>query len=155
MAYRSQTLFALAGLVTALWLTGCTRGPAHCSVCDRHECKAMAFRVTMSMGRKVETCCVRCGMHFLAANSAARDAEATDFSTGHWIDATKAVYVVGSDAPGCAMAETRRDAQGCCMMKDYDRCLPSTLAFAAREAAAGFQRQHGGTIQTWQELLKH
>jgi hypothetical protein len=148
MEYRSQIISLLC---VTLLLAGCGRGAKVCAVCQREECKAMAFRVTMPFG-KVETCCARCGLRYLHANSAASEVAATDFATGHWIDATKATYVSGSDARGCAMPATRRDAQGCCMYVAYDRCLPSVVAFADRAAAVEFQKQHGGDVQTFAEL---
>jgi len=47
--------------------------------------------------------------------------EATDFATGHWVDATHAVYVSDSDMHPCGEMNTMRDPQGCCLMKTYDR----------------------------------
>jgi hypothetical protein len=131
---------------------GCQRGPAHCAVCDRAECQAVAFRVTLPAGRKVETCCARCGLHYLNANSAATRAEATDFPTGHWMDAGAAYYVSGSDVHPCASMKTQRDAQGCCVFKGYDRCLPSLVAFANEADARSFARQNGGTVTDWKTL---
>ena len=151
MAHRSQTFLLVLSLLT---IVGCHRGPAHCRVCDRDECKGLVFRIKMPAGQTVETCCPRCGLHFLASNSTAQGAEATDFATGQWLDASKASYVSGSDVKACAMPETRRDAQGCCAFKGYDRCLPSLIAFANTTNAQAFARQHGGTIQTWPELLR-
>ena len=124
-----------------------------CAVCQRDECKAMAFRITLESGKTLETCCPRCGLHCLAGvKTAPRQVQATDFSSGKWIDARQAVYVSGSDAPGCAKPETRRDAQGCCMMKAYDRCLPSLVAFADKAVAVDFQKQHGGEVMAFQQL---
>lgn len=118
-----------------------------CAVCQRGECKAMAFRMTLDNGKTVETCCPRCGLHYLETNKQqARTFEATDFATGHWLDATKVVFVSGSDMRPCAMPESKRDAQGCCMYLQYDRCLPSLVAFADKNAAVEFQKQHGGDV---------
>jgi nitrous oxide reductase accessory protein NosL len=150
MAQRSQTL---ALLFVALLLAGCDRGAKVCAVCQRDECKAMAFRVTLENGKTVETCCPRCGMHYVEAmKQPARSLEATDFTTGHWVDATKATFVSGSDMKGCAMPAAQRDAQGCCMYMAYDRCLPSLVAFADKPAAMEFQKQHGGDVQSFAEL---
>jgi nitrous oxide reductase accessory protein NosL len=72
--------------------------------------------------------------------------EATDFATGNWVEATHAVYVSDSDVHPCATLEARRDPQGCCMAKTYDRCLPSLVAFATKDQAAVFQKDHGGQL---------
>ena len=149
MEYRFQ-IFALVCFLMA----GCSRGPKVCEVCHRDECKAMAFRITLESGKTVETCCPRCGMHYLeSTRQAPRRLEVTDFATGHWMEATQAVFVSGSDFHGCAMPETRRDAQGCCLMKAYDRCLPSLVVFADKSVAVEFQKQHGGELLASQELL--
>ena len=34
----------------------------------------------------------------------------------------------------------------------WDRCLPSILAFASRASADAFHAQHGGTLRSFQEL---
>jgi hypothetical protein len=74
--------------------------------------------------------------------------EATDYASDRWIEATKAMYVSGSDVSHCGTEEARRDAYGCCAIKDYDRCLPSLMAFATLDATQAFQKQHGGSPVT-------
>jgi nitrous oxide reductase accessory protein NosL len=150
MEHRIQII---ALIFVTLLLAGCSRGAKVCAVCQRDECKAMAFRITLDSGKVIETCCPRCGLHYLEASKhRPRRLEATDFATGHWMDAVQAAFVSGSDFPGCAIPEARRDAQGCCMMKDYDRCLPSLVAFTDRAAAVGFQNQHGGQLLALAEI---
>ena len=150
MERRTQALVLV--LITLL-LGSCGRGEKVCAVCQRDECKAMAFRIALDNGKTVETCCPRCGMHYLeTSKQQPRRLEATDFATGNWIDASTATFVSDSDVRGCAPMETRRDAQGCCMMKEYDRCLPSLVAFADRTAAFGFQKKHGGQVLAFAEI---
>lgn len=151
MAQRSQTIV----LIFLAWLlVGCSRGAKMCAVCQRAECKAMAFRVTLENGKVIETCCPRCGLHYVAVNKQrAREFDATDFATGHWMDATKAIYVEGSDWSPCSNLETRREGEGgCCLMKTYDRCLPSLVAFANRGEATVFREKHSGQLIAWQEI---
>ncbi|MCG3150132.1 MAG: hypothetical protein PCFJNLEI_03610 [Verrucomicrobiae bacterium] len=138
----------------AVAFVGCQRGPSQCSVCEREECKGLTFRITLPAKKTVETCCARCGLHYLAGSSAAQKAEATDFSTGKWIDATTASYVSGSDVHPCATVNAQRDAQGCCVFKGYDRCLPSLVAFAKDTDAQAFARQRGGEVVTWVQLRR-
>jgi hypothetical protein len=151
MEQRSQTIALILGI--ALLLAGCSRGTKVCAVCHRDECKAMAFRIQLESGKMVETCCPRCGVHYVETmKPAASGYEATDFATGRWIDAAKATFVSGSDMKGCAMPAAQRDAQGCCMYVAYDRCLPSLVAFADRPAAVEFQKSHGGDLMAFAEL---
>lgn len=139
----------------AVIAVGCRRSPRACAVCDRAECKGMAFRVTLENGKVVETCCPRCAVHYLESNhQQARKMEATDFATGHWMEATNAIYVSDSDVHPCAELQTLRDPQGCCMLKTYDRCLPSLVAFAANDQASAFQKGHGGQLVAFQEISK-
>jgi hypothetical protein len=140
-------------LVVAVALAGCGRGPQTCPVCQRAECKGMAFRMTLANGKTIETCCPRCGLvHLRNRGLTAKTMEATDYTDGRWIDATKAVYVSGSDVSHCAATEARRDAFGCCAIKGYDRCLPSLIAFHDKESAAAFQKQHGGQLVAFSDI---
>ena len=132
---------------------GCSRSPQMCAVCQRAECKGMAFRVILEDGKVVETCCPRCGLHYLeSTHQQARKMEATDFATGNWVDAATAIYVSDSDMHPCAELQTLRDPQGCCLLKTYDRCLPSLVAFAAKDQAVTFQKSHGGQIVSFQAV---
>ena len=109
--------------------------------------------MTLANGKTVQTCCPRCGLHYLNINhQTAKTLQATDYTSGQWIDATKALYVSGSDVSHCGMVDVHRDAYGCCAIKDYDRCLPSLIAFVTLDAAQAFQKQHGGSLVTFAQL---
>lgn len=138
----------------AVVAAGCSKSPRMCAVCNREECTGLAFRVTLENGKVVETCCARCGLHYLEGNHLrARRMEATDFATGRWVDAANAMYVSGSDMHPCAEVQSIRDPQGCCMMKTYDRCLPSLVAFATKDQATAFQKSHGGQLVGFQVVV--
>jgi hypothetical protein len=144
---------AMALILCVAFVAGCSKSPRMCAVCEREECKGLAFRVTLENGKVVETCCPRCALHYLENNhQQARKMEATDFATGKWVDATRAVYVSDSDVHPCAELNAMRDPQGCCLMKTYDRCLPGLVAFAAKDQAATFQKDHGGQLVAFQEI---
>lgn len=135
-------------------VAGCGRPGEFCQVCQREECTGLAFRVTLEDGRRVQTCCPRCGLHYLkTANAPARQIQASDFGSGKWIDAKTALYVEDSDVSHCAGKEVRRDQFGCCYYKGFDRCLPSLIAFADAEAAAKFQQRHGGKLVRFEKLI--
>jgi hypothetical protein len=144
---------AWALILCVAFVVGCSKSPRMCAVCGREECKGMAFRVTLENGKVVETCCPRCGLHYLTDNHLqARKLEATDFATGNWVDATKAVYISDSDMHPCTEMGSLRDPQGCCLMKTYDRCLPSLVAFVGKDEAAPFQKNHGGQLVGFQAI---
>jgi len=133
-----------------LLAAGCNHRPKSCQVCQRAECKGIAFRVTTNAGKTIETCCPRCGLHYLnSTKQQSRSLAATDLANGRWMDATKAVYVSGSAVSPCAKMEAYRDAYGCCALKGFDRCSPSLIAFASESSARTFQKQHGGELMTW------
>ena len=146
----------MRAFILAICLTmaaGCAKSPRVCAVCQREECKGMAFRMTLENGKVVETCCPRCATHYLESNhQKAQKMEATDFATGQWVDAATAIYVSGSDMHPCAEMQSMRDPQGCCLMKTYDRCLPSLVAFAEKDPAVVFQKAHGGQFVTFQSI---
>ncbi|MCG3147717.1 MAG: hypothetical protein PCFJNLEI_01158 [Verrucomicrobiae bacterium] len=141
-------------LLLALALAGCSREPRSCAVCQRAECKGLAFRVTLTTGKTVETCCPRCGLHYLeTTQQQARSLQVTDLATGQWLDASQAVFVAGSEVSPCAPSkEAVRDTHGCCAVKGFDRCNPSLIAFASADSARAFQKQHGGELLTWQQM---
>jgi hypothetical protein len=142
-----------AALVIVLLAAGCGRQPENCPVCERGECSGFAFRVTLADGREVKTCCARCGLHYLKLHGqTATSLQATDYSSGRWINAKSAVFVSCSDVSPCARMETMRDSQGCCFYKGYDRCQPSLVAFETRAAARSFQQQHGGVLLALEQL---
>jgi hypothetical protein len=137
----------------AIVLCSCNRGHKTCAVCQRDECTGLAFRVTLDNGKTVETCCPRCGLHYVEeAKQSARLMQATDYVTGKWLDAKLATFVSGSDVSHCASKEVRRDAQGCCLVKGYDRCLPSLIAFQSQEEAGKFLKEHGGTMVSFEKI---
>jgi hypothetical protein len=145
---------AISICVVALAAASCGRSEKSCAVCQRAECKGLAFRVELSSIKTVETCCPRCALHYLKTeNVRARQLWASDYTSGKWIDATKAIYVSGSDVMHCAPTmEARRDAFGCCAFKDFDRCLPSVIAFVDANAAREFSKAHGGEIVAFEKL---
>jgi hypothetical protein len=142
--------------LVAMVVAGCSREMKRCAVCQRDECRTLAFRMVLTDGKQIETCCPRCGLHYLATHHlAAKSIEATDYATGKMINGPQATYVNGSDVTPCAESkDIRRDAYGCCATKGYDRCLPSVIAFRDRSTAETFTKQHGGQLLTFAELSK-
>ena len=147
--------FVLVGAVVAAIVVACSRHAAECGQCGRAECKNLAFDIHLKSGKVVQTCCPRCGLHYLAdQRPEITSLGVKDFDTAKRLDATAAFYVEGSDVHPCsAMAgPAPMDERGCCMKTVYDRCLPSVLAFASKGKAEAFADDHGGSVRTFAEL---
>ena len=148
-----SALCALA--LAAIAIAGCSAYGAKCPACERPECRNMAFTIHLQDGRAVETCCPRCGLRFMASQRlSAASLSVRAFDTAATLDATRAYYVEGSDISPCTAQPSKgpKDERGCCGNPVYDRCMPSLLAFPAREAAAEFARAHGGEIRTFEQI---
>ncbi len=140
----------------ALLIAGCFAEAASCEMCGRDKCRNMTMTIAREDGTEQHVCCARCGAHALAKGAPARSIRVKDFDSAHTIDATRAIYVEGSDVHPCRgiMTEPPRDDQGCCRLPAFDRCEPSVVAFATREAAQRFMRVHGGTLTTWGDITR-
>ena len=149
-------LIAAAALAAILALPlSCRTSAETCSQCGRSGCTNLAFTIQLESGKAVQTCCPRCGLHYIATEHPAVAAlTARDFDSKAPIDARHAFYVDGSDVTPCHSvdASAPKDERGCCLTPDYDRCLPSLLAFGTREKAEEFARSHGGDVKTFQDL---
>jgi hypothetical protein len=150
-----STWILIVTLLAAPLLSTCAPGETHCAQCGRMECRTMAFTVHLKGGKQVETCCARCGIHYIQSeHPAVESLTARDFDGAGEIDAMRAFYVDGSDVTPCLVAgkPPLRDASGCCADPVYDRCLPSLIAFRSKEAAEAFTREHGGTVRGFLEI---
>lgn len=127
-----------------------------CSVCQRVECANLTFTIRLEDGKKVENCCARCGLHYLAQERpAVASLRVRDFDSAKSLDARGAFYVEGSDVTPCSTmmdGPAPRDERGCCMKAVYDRCLPSLLAFETRSRADVFAREHGGEVRAFEQI---
>ena len=79
----------------------------------------------------------------------------TDFATGKHIDATRAVYIEGSDVNLCHQPEVMKsESGGCCAYSVYDRCSPSVIAFENTNDTRFFLEKHGGLIVKFDDLVR-
>jgi hypothetical protein len=76
----------------------------------------------------------------------------TDHDSWKPLDPARAIFVLGSDVSPCTHDAEQLRMEGETLPVHWDRCMPSILAFASREAAGAFQRRHGGTLRSLQEL---
>ncbi len=140
--------------VTALTIWACGAQAAECDICGRHEFSALAFRVEYADGDVIHTCCPRCASHAVATHPGREIARlvAHDFTTGKELDARSAVYLDGSDFEHCTAPKEERISPGTATTLAYDRCLPSLIAFSSTADAEAFQRDHGGTIKSFDQI---
>ena len=152
------TLVAI-GVITALgtWAYLSVTRPAagQCRVCERGMHQGVTYRLVLASGNE-DACCPRCGMHFqLEHPGAAKTVWATDVNTGRFITAETAVYVEGGDVAYCTLHSTpvERQSQGVAV-RDFDRCLPSLVAFSTRQEAETYQKQHGGEVLEYAQAVE-
>src|SRR5712691_7941338 len=151
---RSTPWLALAVLIAAAIAaastSACRVAAAKCAACDRAECKNMVFTIHLSNGKTVNTCCPRCGQHYIESQRpSVASLSVRAFDTAAILDATRALYVDGSNVTPCTVegSSLPKDERGCCMNPVYDRCLPSLIAFDSRAKAEAFAREHGGIVK--------
>ena len=135
--------------------TSCSRSRARCPECGRAECANLTFGIRLDDGKKVDTCCPRCGLRFVATRGLhVTSMTVRDFDRAVSLEAGIAFYVEGSDITPCTAREqdAPKDERGCCLKPIYDRCLPSLIAFESRSRAEAVAREHGGIVKTFAEV---
>ena len=127
------------------WWTAPPHG--YCPVCQRHEHGDSMVRIQAAGEGVREVCCLSCALNYGRQESKAVTVLAvTDHESGKPLDPERASFVVGGDVSPCThdAAPLRREGEP--LSVQWDRCLPSVLAFASLESAGAFQREHGGTL---------
>lgn len=138
-------IFATALVGYFIWTGRIAGGKPRCQVCNRELMQGSLFVTVDAKGSKRHACCPRCGLRSVLENGG-EVLEATDFSTGKMIPAVDAVYLEGSDIMKCCSTTGFRVEDGAYSDIEYDRCMPSLLAFSTRAEAELVQRDHGGQI---------
>ena len=78
--------------------------------------------------------------------------QVTSFTTGKAISPGSAYVVQGSSVNMCETKHEVMDADKRPADLRYDRCAPSLIAFAQRDEAVEFAREHGGDVKPFTEL---
>jgi len=140
LAYRSEQRREVAGM---------------CPFCDRMVHSATAYQIRVG-GHVVVACCPRCGLHAQMdqEHAMAGMAWATDVNTGESVAAETAFYVEGGDVQYCTHGNqpVMREPHGA-SPREYDRCLPTLVAFKTPQAARAYQEQHGGRVLSYSQAL--
>ena len=126
-----------------------------CPFCDRMVHPSTSYHIERG-GHEVVACCPRCGMHTQVNWGAGESgtAWATDLNTGVRVAAESATYVEGGDVQYCAHDDrpVERQPQGV-SVREFDRCLPTLVAFKTAPEAEAYRRQHGGRVLTYAQAL--
>ena len=142
----------LLGLGYAGWNTWRSSEAQICQVCSR-PVHSHTRTVGLVGGRKESFCCPACALTTHdQSGRAVKIVELTDYDTNSALDPSKAYMVRGSDVNTCAQQHGPVDADKQPTVVHFDRCSPSLLAFARKEAAASFAKQHGGEVLTFPDL---
>ena len=161
MSKRAKTLtFIMSGL----FLVGIAAGgywflrktqPQICPICQR-SIHAQSRAVFLLGKTRVVVCCVRCGItHNVQVGMPGELVEVTEYLSDKPIKPDAAFFVEGSQVSHCdphqgaLVDQTKRPYN-----RIFDRCEPSTYAFARREDAEAFLRANGGKVLTWEALKK-
>jgi hypothetical protein len=133
-----------------VWSGRIAGGKPICEVCKRVIHTETSFRIARPDGKRRAVCCPRCGL-IAVMQSGGQALDAIDFSTKKRIGAAEAIYLEGSDIMECCTGTGFRSDEGAYQKIEYDRCMPSLLAFAQREDAETVRQKHGGIILSFEE----
>jgi len=128
---------------------------SRCVLSDRPIHAGLAVRVAVEGGPQGEACCLRCAITYAEQyGKRVRVLWVTDYPSGSRLDPEHATYVTGSDVNRCTgpvdeAAGGRREVDRLV----WDRCSPSSIAFAMVKDAEAFQRTHGCRIHSFSEVI--
>ncbi len=152
-------LFVFAGLGYVGWRMLETRGETSCEVCGRPLHSESAVWADAA-GERRHFCCAACALR--AERQSGDDIEITevsDHASDAVLDASEAIFVVGSNVNYCLRQHSVFDPQRNVLddaktagALEFDRCSPSILAFSSRSAAAQFAERQGGRLLTLEQL---
>jgi hypothetical protein len=154
-ATLSLSVLLLVGIAGAgyWWLQ--ESKPKVCEICER-SIHPHSSAVVLIDKKPVRVCCIRCGItHNFQVGKAGEVVEVTDFISDKPIRPDGALYVEGSQISMCDPHNSSLiDQTKHPFNRIFDRCEPSTYAFARRGDAEAFVQQNGGKLLTWEELMK-
>ncbi len=139
-----------AAILYAGWAT--LRAPADlsCSVCGRPV--HLASRVDgVENGKTLTFCCAACALRKQDRESL-RVTRVFDYESGTAFEPEAATAVVGSNVNLCMREHVLMDAHKEASELHFDRCAPSVLTFASRDAAERFRDTQGGVVERFTDL---
>ena len=147
-------LFLAAIAAGGYWLLRETQ-PQVCPIC-RRDIHARSRAVLLLGKERAAVCCVRCGItHNVQIGKPGQLVEVTEYLSDKPMKPDAAFYVEGSRISLCDPHQSGLvDQSKHPYQRIFDRCEPSTYAFARREDALAFARENGGKVLSWEELRK-
>lgn len=135
------------------WWTAPPAG--YCPICRRHEHQGSLVKVRAEGEGVTDVCCLSCALAYGRQTArAVTIVSVTDQESGKPLNPDAATFVLGSDVSPCTHDAQELRLEGEALPVQWDRCLPSILAFASRERAERFRGQHGGHLQSLRELTE-
>ncbi len=142
-----------AGVAFFAWTIRSSSAMNMCSVCKR-RIHGETRTVAEVDGRRAVFCCPECVRRAGEQRAGrVRILELTDHDSGERLEPEGAFVVVGSDVNYCLREQVHLDEQKQAALIDFDRCAPSAIAFARREAAEEFAGGHGGRVMRADEFI--
>ncbi|MEZ5352897.1 MAG: nitrous oxide reductase accessory protein NosL [Bryobacteraceae bacterium] len=126
--------------------------PKICAVCLRplHE---RSGAIALVEGQRLTLCCPACALtQQRQTRGAVKVVELTDYESDKPLQPGDAFIVVGSNHNHCVHDRTLTGSDKRTSTLDFDRCSPSMVAFARRQAAEDFIREHGGRLDRFARL---
>lgn len=125
---------------------------AFCGICARPIHAGMATEYTVA-GQHERACCAACVFTRVRQSGQTATIDlVTDHASGEALAPQRAVFVVGSDEHPCSAHAAMISEATTPAELHYDRCLPSVIAFREAERARAFAREHGGEVQSWDQV---
>jgi hypothetical protein len=152
------TLLALAAILVTSYFAyryETRPNPNVCNICNRPVHTGMAFLVETD-GHAEHACCPRCGMHYVINHPGkVQKVWATDLNSGESIPAETTYYDEGGNIDYCAAhgEAVQRQPQGV-SVRQFDRCLPTLVAFKTRAEAETYRKEHGGRVLNYAEAMR-
>jgi len=149
-----SALFLIAIALGGYWILRETK-QERCPICER-SIHPHSSAVVAIAGKRVRVCCIRCGItHNFQVGQPGQIVEVTDFLSDRSMRPERAFYVEGSevsmcDPHGSSLVDETKHTYG----RIFDRCEPSTYAFAKRQDAESLVQKSGGKLLTWEQVRK-
>lgn len=138
-------------LTYAGWTTLARADADQCYACKR-PIHAHSKTVALTDGRSRLFCCPACALsEHQQAGKPVNITRLTSFLTGAPLSPDNAYVVKGSDLNMCERTKGPLDADKRGADLHYDRCAPSLIAFAQRNEALQFTREHGGEVMPFSQ----
>jgi hypothetical protein len=144
-------ILAVLALGYTGWKTLAHTDADQCYAC-RRPIHAHSKTVAFIDGRSRFFCCPACALsQHQQTGDPLRITQLTSFLTGQALSPDSAYVVRASDVNMCQRTTELMDNDKRAADLRYDRCAPSLIAFAARNDAVQFAREHGGQVMPFRQ----